>query len=178
MPGIPSTTAPDSKYPTRRVRLVVISLACVLGVLTLSAAIGLTGYTLGDRASRTQPAAGTTPAAVAASPSQRSEETAEQDGPVEQLRAFVDAHGSLEEQQVAAHVTRIHGLESLDGDFPRVKLFTDYAAPTGEDYEALTAYDAEVALLASSLATWRNQGGEAWLTVYAADGTMLGTESF
>ncbi|TWF87015.1 hypothetical protein [Streptomyces capillispiralis] len=96
---------------------------------------------------------------------------AEKASQAEQFKAFVQKNGTAAEKEAVAHVTKVQGADEQNDILDSADIFTDFTG--GLMGEGM----GPAKLLASAFADWK-QSENGLVTVYDADGELLGTGNF
>ncbi|MFI1419443.1 hypothetical protein ACH4VX_15855 [Streptomyces sp. NPDC020731] len=89
----------------------------------------------------------------------------------EQFKAFVQKNGTPQEKDAAGHITKVQGADEQNDILDAADVYTDF---TGGIMGEGTG---PAKLIASAFADWK-QSGNGLVTVYDADGEIIGNGSF
>ncbi|MBZ2408061.1 hypothetical protein ACWHAO_23560 [Streptomyces albidoflavus] len=145
-----------------------IALGTVVGVVVIG---GLAS--LGDDQAADTAKGGDTSNSAPASGGDKAEQAQEKPkaSQAEQFKAFVEENGTPKEKEAASHVTKVQGADKQNNLLDTADIHTDYTG--GVMGEGL----GPAKLLTSAFADWK-QSKNGLVTVYDADGELLGTGEF
>ncbi|WP_030870400.1 hypothetical protein [Streptomyces sp. NRRL S-37] len=153
-----------------------IALGAVVGIVIIGAASANSGDSDGGSADKStsasagQRSGGTKPdGASDAKPAE--DKGAEKASQAEQFKAFVQKNGTPQEKDAASHVTKVQGADEQNDILDAADIYTDFTG--GIMGEGM----APAKLLTSAFADWK-QSDNGLVTVYDADGELLGTGNF
>lgn len=157
-----------------------IALGAVVGIVVIGAVSANSGDSdggstgKGSSASAQQQADGTksdtkSDAKPDAKPAE--DKGAEKASQAEQFKAFVQKNGTPKEKEAVAHVTKVQGADEQNNILDAADVYTDFTGGLmGEG-------TGPAKLIASAFADWK-QSDNGLVTIYDADGELLGNGSF
>ncbi|MFJ2952609.1 hypothetical protein ACIO8H_34100 [Streptomyces sp. NPDC087226] len=157
-----------------------IALGAVVGIVVIGAVSANSGDSdggsgdSGTSASAEQQSGGTKADAKADTKSDAKpaeDKGTEKASQADRFKAFVQKNGTPQEKDAVAHVTKVQGAEEQNDILDAVDIYTDF---TGGIMGEGTG---PAKLLASAFADWK-QSDNGLVTVYDADGELLGTGNF
>ncbi|MFG2513400.1 hypothetical protein [Streptomyces sp. NPDC048584] len=153
-----------------------IALGAVVGIVVIGAMSANSGDSdggsgdSGTSASAEQQSGGTK-ADTKSDPKPAEDKGTEKASQAEQFKAFVQKNGTPQEKDAVSHVTKVQGAEEQNDILDAADIYTDFTG--GIMGEGM----GPAKLLTSAFADWK-QSDNGLVTVYDADGELLGTGNF
>ncbi|MGC0376824.1 hypothetical protein [Streptomyces sp. SAI-229] len=153
-----------------------IALGAVVGIVVIGAASANSGDSDGGSADTSTSASaeqrsGDTKQDGASDAKPAEDKGTEKASQAEQFKAFVRKNGTPQEKDAASHVTKVQGADEQNDILDAADIYTDFTG--GIMGEGM----APAKLLTSAFADWK-QSDNGLVTVYDADGELLGTGNF